>query len=155
MGTPPDFDMSASEGGYPFPVTFPKKRLPTCGRTPDCVEELIANGQQSTDSFDATSSIFEKAGFGCLTILTGRVAVSDGRQREIASHLPKASPVATALVAVSVGEGRSIGYADEGRLRKLGKPVALLALATAQAPTLRRMPPGLPPSPSRPKVNPP
>ena len=42
-----------------------KLRLPIRGRTPNCVVKLIANGQQSTDSFGAERLTINRTGFGC------------------------------------------------------------------------------------------
>jgi len=66
VGTQPDLDISASEGGSPSPVTSLSKegRLPVHGCTPDCVVELIAIGQQSTDSFGAPQLAINRSGFG-------------------------------------------------------------------------------------------
>ena len=40
------------------------RRLPLCGRAPNCVVELIAIGQQSTDSVGAKRLEVNRSGFG-------------------------------------------------------------------------------------------
>ena len=66
--------MPASEGGYLSPVTSNEGRVPVRKRTPNCVLRLIANGQQSTDSFGAGQPIIGRAGFGYSARFTWRVS---------------------------------------------------------------------------------
>ena len=51
--------------------SHPEGRILVHRRTPKCVEELIAIGQQSTDSFGAERLAINRAGFGCPAGLTG------------------------------------------------------------------------------------
>jgi hypothetical protein len=153
-GIPPDFDMVASEGGYPLPVT--SKRLPACGRAPDCVEELIANGQQSTDSSGAASSIFERSASGVSSFLTKGSHRNNQRYRHgetSTKGLPRRDSVSG-----SIGRRGSVDrFCGRGRVRnRVGlsrcvRPVA--GLLQHSRPNIRPLSFSAPPSASRPKVN--
>ena len=144
--------MRTSEGGYPSPITSRKtdtgtRAYPRLRRRIDChrptIHGLLRRGTVHNESNRLQMPRQSHQ----------RVAFATASGSNPAEHSPNASPVATALVAVSVGEGQSFGIAGVGRegIDELNEPTRYIADTLAPLPPLhhppRQPPPGLDSSP--------
>ena len=114
LGIPTDFDIPTSEGGYPSPVTSRRtdtgtQAYPQMRRRIDChrptIHGLLRRG--TVGNQPSRLRVPRRSHW--------RVAIATASSSNPSGHSPNASPVATALVAVSVGKGQSFSIADKGR----------------------------------------
>ena len=111
--------MATSRGGYPSRVTSSQRRLPVHRRTPECVELMVANGQQPTDSSSAESLTVNETGLRALQIAPpkGSRAATANRWK-VNEMMTKCLPRRDSALAVSIGEGESNGGANAGHGRE-------------------------------------